>query len=94
MLFNSRDDYFEYIHNHPEDKVVIYGAGDMGRKYYKYFEHVDYFCDQNAKKIKNIDGITCLLPEELKDIQCKMIILICVRDETVSYTHLTLPTTP
>ena len=84
MLFNSRDDYFEYIHNHPEDKVVIYGAGDMGRKYYKYFEHVDYFCDQNAKKIKNIDGITCLLPEELKDIQCKMIILICVRDERVA----------
>lgn len=81
MTFNVSDDYFKYISSHPEHKVIVYGAGDMGRKYYKYVGCIDYFCDRRAKEIKNIDGIPCLLPEELKDIPCRMIILICVRDE-------------
>lgn len=81
VLFNLEDDYFEYINNHPEQKVVVYGAGDMGRKYYKYIAHVDYFCDQNAKVIRTVDNIPCLLPEELENIQGKIIILICVRDK-------------
>ncbi len=83
IKLNVTDNYFDYIKNHPQYKVVIYGAGDQGRKCYKFIEHVDYFCDQNAKAIKEVDNIRCLLPEELLDIQSKMIILICIRDESI-----------
>lgn len=82
--FNTADDYFDYVGRHPECKIVVYGAGDEARKNYRFIEHVDYFCDQKAKTIEKIENIPCLLPEELPDIEGKMIILICIRNEDIA----------
>lgn len=83
IILNICDDYFVYIENHPECKIVVYGAGNEARRNYKFVGRVDYFCDQRAKSIKEIDGIPCLLPEELSDIPNKLIILICIRNESI-----------
>lgn len=82
--FNTTDDYFDYVKKHPECKIVVYGAGDEARKNYKFLGHVDYFCDQKAKTIEKINNIQCLLPEELPDLEGKMIILICIRKEEIA----------
>lgn len=82
--FNTTDDYFDYVETHPEHKIVIYGAGDEARKNYKFVGHVDFFCDQRAMTIKEIDGIPCLLPIELTNLQNSMIILICIRKEDIA----------
>ncbi len=75
------DDYFTYMADHPECRLIVYGAGDEARKNYKFVGHVEYFCDQRAEDIREIDGIPCLLPEELSSIPGRLIILICIRDE-------------
>lgn len=80
---NITDNYFDYVRKHPECKVVVYGAGDMSRKNYKYMGHVDYFCDQKAKYIEKIDNIPCLTPEELINFNNKVIILICIRQKVL-----------
>lgn len=82
--FNIKDDYFDYVKTHPEHRIVIYGAGDEARKNYKFVGHVDYFCDQRAKDIREIDGIPCLLPMELTNLQHRLIILICIRNEKIA----------
>lgn len=82
--FNTTDDYFDYVEKHPECKIVVYGAGDEARKNYKFIGHVDYFCDQKANTIEKIANIQCLLPEELPNIEGKMIILICIRNEDIA----------
>lgn len=82
--FNVSDDYFNYVKDHPECRTIVYGAGNEARRNYKFVGHVDYFCDQRAKSIREIDGIPCLLPEELLDIPNKLIILICIRNEDVT----------
>lgn len=80
---NVTDNYFDYVKKHPECIVVVYGAGDMSRKNYKYMGHIDFFCDQNAKCIKSIDNIPCLIPEELINFNNKVIILICIKQKTL-----------
>ena len=70
---NLNYDYFDYVRNNPDCKVIMYGAGYEARKNYKYFDRIDYFCDQKAKSIELIENIPCLLPEELVEIQGKMI---------------------
>ncbi len=80
-VLNLTDDYFTYMADHPECRLIVYGAGDEARKNYKFVGHVEYFCDQRAEDIREIDGIPCLLPEELSSIPGRLIILICIRDE-------------
>lgn len=77
---NREDDFLDYVQGHPECMVVVYGAGDEARKNRKFIGRIDYFCDRRAETIGGIDGISCLLPEELPDIRGKIIILICIRD--------------
>lgn len=81
--YNITDDYFEFVEKHPDHKIVVYGAGDEARKNYKFFGHVDYFCDQRAESMEAINNIPCLLPKELPNIQEKMIILICIRNKNI-----------
>ncbi len=81
---NLNYDYFDYVRNNPDCKVIMYGAGYEARKNYKYFDRIDYFCDQKAKSIELIENIPCLLPEELVEIQGKMIIIICIRNKSVA----------
>lgn len=82
--FNTTDDYFTYVENHPECKIVVYGAGEEAKKNYKFIGRVDYFCDKKAKEIGQMENIPCLLPEELPKIQSKMAILICIRNKEVA----------
>lgn len=83
MIVNIKDDYFDYVKNNPDCKIVVYGAGNEARKNYKYIGHIDYFCDQKAKSIGLIEDIPCLLPEELSGIRSKVIILICIKQAVV-----------
>ncbi len=84
MEINIKDNYFDYVRNNTECKVILYGAGVLARANYKLLGRIDYFCDQKAKSIKNIGGTPCLLPEELKNFDKKIIILICVCDKLVA----------
>lgn len=81
--YNITDDYFDFVEQHPNYKIIVYGAGDEARKNYKFIGHVDYFCDQRAEIIGSINNIPCLLPKDLPNIQDKMIILICIRDKNI-----------
>lgn len=83
MNLNITDNYFDYVKKHPKYKVVVYGAGDMSRKNYKYMGHVDFFCDQKAECIERIDNIPCLTPEELTNFNDKVIILICIKQKSL-----------
>lgn len=83
LRINFKDDYFEYVKNNPDNIVVVYGAGRVTRDNLNILGHIDYICDQNAKQIGNIGSIPCLLPEELKDFDKKIIILICIMQRTI-----------
>ena len=82
---NVTDNYFDYVKKHSEYKVVVYGAGNMTRKNYKFMGHIDFFCDQNAKNIGKIGNISCLMPEELKKFNDRIIILICIKNKKVVF---------
>ncbi|MDE7430542.1 MAG: hypothetical protein K2N34_01265 [Lachnospiraceae bacterium] len=84
IAVNIKDNYFDYVKEHPDCKIVVYGAGNEARKNYRYIGHIDYFCDQRAKNIELIDDIPCLLPEELAGIRGKIIIMICIRQTAVT----------
>lgn len=81
--FNKARDYFNYVINHPDKKVIVYGAGHTARENFNYMGHVDYFCDQRAKEIRAVNGIACIQPEELLNIDGEMIILICIKRRDV-----------
>lgn len=82
-MLNVRDDYFQYVREHPQYKKVVYGAGKMARELYTDLGHIDFFCDLRAEEIGSIDMIPCVLPERLKDIPGKKIILICVQNSAL-----------
>lgn len=81
--WNLKDDYFDYIKSHPARRIIVYGAGNEARKNYRFIGRIDYFCDQKADTIKAINGIPCLSPEELVDIPYQLVILICIRNESI-----------
>lgn len=81
-IVNVKDNYFDYIKEHLECKVIIYGAGKAARENYKHLGRIDFFCDINADKIGNVENIPCIAPKELQEFENKIIILIsiCARD--------------
>ncbi|MDE7430544.1 MAG: hypothetical protein K2N34_01275 [Lachnospiraceae bacterium] len=79
MVINIEDNYFDYVKNNPDRKIIVYGMGNVARNNYKDIGHIDFFCDQRAKSIEAIEDIPCLLPEELAGIHESMVILVCVR---------------
>ena len=83
IRINVKNNYFEYIRNNPKRTIVVYGAGENARKIYKSLGYIDFFCDQRAKSIDNIENIQCLLPEELENIHNKLIILISIKERSV-----------
>ena len=84
MKFNVENNYFDYVKEHPEYKVIIYGAGNVARKYYRYFGHIDFFCDKNAKNIGSIDHIPCVTIDELTDFNGKLIVLVCIQNRKIA----------
>lgn len=81
MKLNVNDDYFDYVKKNPECKIVVYGAGNEARKRCRQIGHIDYFCDQRAKSIGMINKTPCLLPEELKLLEERLIVLICIKEK-------------
>lgn len=81
--YHVKDNYFEYVESNPECKVIVYGAGNEGRKNCKYIGRIDFFCDKRARDIGKINGISCLLPQELEKINERMIVLICIRQKSI-----------
>lgn len=80
--FNVKNDYFDFVKKHPECMVIVYGAGKIAHEHYKYLGHIDYFCDLRARSIGKVENILCIAPEELQQFENKLIILICIKDET------------
>lgn len=83
MELNIKDNFLDYVKAHPQHKVVVYGAGNMARTNYKYFGHVDFFCDRNAEEIGSIENIACITPKELAAFKDKVIVLISIQDQDV-----------
>ena len=83
VRLNVTDNYFYYVKEHPENKVIVYGAGYFAKKNYKYMGSIDFFCDQNARQIGSIDKIVCITPEELFQMKETMIILISIKDRRI-----------
>ncbi len=81
MMINVEDNFFDYVREHPQYKVVVYGAGGIARQNYKYFGHIDFFCDKKAKNIGNIGNVKCITPEELIAFKDKVIVLISIQDK-------------
>lgn len=54
------------------NNLVLYGAGKRGRGMYEFLKKCGIkiygYCDRNADKIKEIDGIKVYRPEELADV--------------------------
>lgn len=83
-MINVTDNFFEYVRQHPQYKVVVYGAGNLARNNYKYLGRVDYFCDRNAEEIKSIDNIACITPQQLAAFPDKTTVLICIQNRDVA----------
>ncbi len=80
---NLDDSFLEYVAEHPEYKIVVYGAGHEAGRNYPYIGHIDYFCDKRAEEIHELKGIPCILPEDLQNIGGKLIVLICICQEKI-----------
>lgn len=83
IKINRKDNYFDYIDKNPDHKVVIYGIGENAKNNYMNLGKIDYFCDKKAKDINELDGIPCIIPEQLKSISSQLIIMITVKNENV-----------
>ena len=79
---NLTDDYYEFVKGH-NGKKVLYGAGNVAKTNFKLVGDIDCFCDKKATSIKNIDGIECISPEELENLNERLIILVCIENEEV-----------
>lgn len=80
QIMNYKDDFYA-IRDSSGRKVVLYGMGKKAEALYPYFGKISYVCDQNAGSVKDFHGITVVKPEDLENINEKLLILICVKRE-------------
>ncbi len=83
---NSKDIILTYIANHPEESVLIYGAGNNGKRCLHYIKEADYFVDKRAKEILKIEAVKCISPEESLSLTGKKILIISISDPAVKKT--------
>ena len=69
----------------PSEQVVIYGAGNIGKKAYElYRDSVLYYADQNyILNGKKINDVKVILPSEISKIQSKFDIVIALSTEKI-----------
>lgn len=60
-------------------KTVVYGAGMIAQSALPYLKNISYICDKRADKLKELNGIKIIKPDELVKIKEVMLIVICVR---------------
>lgn len=70
-----------------DSRIVLYGAGNVGRKYFRQLEHsgycqIVYWVDKSAEKFKNTEW-NILLPAEMKNEDFDYIV-ICVADKKLA----------
>lgn len=82
VCFRTRNDniYDYYERNH--GLCIVYGAGFWGKVFAEEcFIKIDYFCDRQAERIKNVNGIPVVessrLPLLIKESGKRAIIIIC-----------------
>ncbi len=76
----NNDSLLNYLNEHPEDKIVIYGAGNNGRRCLNYIGKADYFVDKRANEICYVEGIKCIEPNDVYSIDGNKIILLSMAD--------------
>lgn len=79
---NAQKNYFDYIEENRNLKIIVYGAGNVARANKKDIGRIDFFCDKKADEIGEIDRVPCILPMALKEFEEKIIILICVEQKS------------
>lgn len=73
-----------------KSKVIIYGAGDYGRRLYYFMKSIDckidFFCQTNCDGIKYYDDIKIIDLKQLLEISdfTKVIVLIAIKDKRIS----------
>lgn len=83
IKINLTDDYFGFIQKEKDRTIIFYGAGKVTRYHYKCWGRVDYFCDIRGNIIKELNGIPCVEPQELKNIVGPFVILVCIQDKAI-----------
>ena len=68
-----------------KDDIIIFGASTRGKYVYEKLKHnccIKYFCDNDSSKFdKTIEGITIISPNQLKDLEHKVIIASMYHEE-------------
>lgn len=77
------DDNFFTVLQNTKRKLVLYGMGNVAQMIYPYLSNVSYVCDQKADGQKLFHDILVVKPEELQNIEEKLIILICIMDRRI-----------
>ena len=54
MDIKVEENFFDYVKNNPDRKIIVYGMGNEARKNYKYIGRIDYFCDQRGKILNQL----------------------------------------
>lgn len=73
----------------PNKKIIIYGAGKIGKQYYRFFEfmHREYmiyaFCDREYKQIKQVGTVPVYSYQELRNKGLVFVIGVMAQEEIV-----------
>lgn len=71
-----------------DDKIIIYGAGDFGKRLFNFLQKfnifVEFFCQSNVVEEKRLFDIPIISIDQLRDISEKKIILIAIANREVS----------
>lgn len=89
-MYEVNDNLLKYITDNPQRKIMIYGAGNNGKRCLKYIGKADYFVDLKARELINIDGVQCLTPDESYGIQGQKLLILSVSDSKIKQAVRTL----
>lgn len=64
---HTHTDFFQLIKELKEKKIIIYGAGKIGERVYRFFSHfgipVSFFWDAKAELIREVENVPVLKPD-------------------------------
>lgn len=82
QFMNYEEDFYEFMRN-TDRKLVIYGIGHAAQKVYPFLENISYACDKKADGKLLFHDLVVLKPEELQNLTEKIVILICIKRDSV-----------
>ncbi len=81
VKFMSYEDSYFDICKDTDGGTIIYGIGTYGKRIFPYLKNVSYICDKRATELREWNGVSIILPEELITIKEPMLIVLCVKSE-------------